>query len=176
MPDRETIASGEHLLLLRRGGWEYAARRTATGVVAILAETVDLEVVLTEQFRIPLQSRVIDLPAGLVGDGPDHAEALETAAKRELAEETGYASTHWTALATWPTSPGLTDETVTVLHAGAAVRHAAGGGVDGEDITVHRIPLARLRPWLAAAAGRGLLVDPKVYAALWLREGMLNPP
>jgi len=176
MPDPETIAAGEHLLLLRRDRWEYAARRAATGVVAILAETEDLEVVLTEQFRVPLQARVIDLPAGLVGDGADRAEAVVTAAQRELAEETGYASAHWTTLASWPTSPGLTDESVTVLHAGGAVRRSAGGGVDGEDIIVHRIPLAQLRPWLAAAHARGLLVDPKIYASLWLREGMLIPP
>jgi len=97
------------------------------------------------------------------------------AAQRELAEETGYVSTRWATLAAWPTSPGLSDESVTVLRATSAVRQSAGGGIDGEDILVHRIPVAGIRAWLAAAAGHGLLVDPKVYAALWLRDGLESP-
>ena len=61
----------------------------ATGVVAIVAVTPACELILTEQFRRSVNRRVIDLPAGLSGDGPE-SEELVTAARRELIEETGY--------------------------------------------------------------------------------------
>jgi len=44
---------------------------------------------------------------------------------------------------------------------------SAGGGVAGEHITVHAIPLAGVSDWLAAQAQTGRLIDPKVYAGLY---------
>ena len=58
-------------------------------------------------------------PAGLAGDGDDK-ETLETAARRELLEETGYAADKLERLVTTSSSAGMTNEVVTVSLARAA--------------------------------------------------------
>eukprot|EP00161_Ancyromonas_sigmoides_P008424 TRINITY_DN210_c0_g1_i1.p2 TRINITY_DN210_c0_g1~~TRINITY_DN210_c0_g1_i1.p2 ORF type:complete len:167 (-),score=19.63 TRINITY_DN210_c0_g1_i1:258-758(-) len=56
--------------------------------VDVLARTADgSSVVLVCQYRPPMESRVLEFPAGLVDPG----EGAATAAVRELREETGYA-------------------------------------------------------------------------------------
>jgi len=168
MSEIERIAAGTHLELVRRERWEYARRRQASGVVAIFACTARDEVILTEQWRIPVQARVIDLPAGLVGDGADANEPLQVAAARELTEETGFVAETWMRITSWATSPGLTDEVVTLLSATAAIRTSRGGGVEGEDIQVHLVPRGELLAWLSARSKSGALIDPKVYVGLQL--------
>jgi hypothetical protein len=49
----------------------------------------------------------------------------------------------------------------------ALVADDAGGGVDHEDITVHVVPLAQIDDWLARKTREGLLVEPRIYAALY---------
>src|SRR5688572_18561755 len=85
------LAQGKYLSLIDENGWEYVRRDGATGVVLIVAITDDRRLVLVEQFRTSVHRRVMELPAGLVGDGADDAEeSLVVAARRELLEETGF--------------------------------------------------------------------------------------
>jgi ADP-ribose pyrophosphatase len=56
---------------------------------------------------------------------------------------------------------------VTLFRATGLRRTVKGGGVAHEDITVHEVPLAEIVPWLEAKAKTGVLVDPKVYTALF---------
>ena len=94
--DLRPIAEGRHLGLWCRDGWEFARRRQGRGVVAIVALTTDRHLVLIEQHRVPLGASVIELPAGLVGDGAAGTdESIFDAARRELLEETGLALDHW---------------------------------------------------------------------------------
>ena len=60
----------------------------------------------------------------------------------------------------------------TLFRARGLTRTAPGGGVDGEDIIVHVVPLAGLGDWLAAARARGCVIDCRLLVALGLR---LNP-
>ncbi len=116
LPDATCLHRGKHLQLLARGHWEYAVRTVATGAVGIVAITPDGHIVLVEQFRIPVGRPVIEIPAGLVGDTADVAgEPLLLAAQRELLEETGYESDKWSQLTEGYSSPGLTDEAVTLF-------------------------------------------------------------
>ncbi len=110
------LGAGRWLRLVDVDGWEFVERVKATGVVAIVAVTPACELILTEQFRRSVNRRVIDLPAGLSGDGPE-SEELVTAARRELIEETGYEARRLKLLAHAPTSPGLTTEVVTFFRA-----------------------------------------------------------
>jgi len=161
-----TLARGRFLELVARGRWEFARRTTAAHVVGVIAVTAEQELVLVEQHRPPLGRRCIELPAGLVGDDQDRAdESLEDAARRELLEETGYRAARLTRFASGPVSAGLTDEVVTLFIATGLTAEGRGGGDGGEDITVHRVPLGSLSPWLAQQQRDGRAIDLKVYAA-----------
>ncbi len=163
-------ARGRYLTLLERNNWEYATRSNASGVVVLVPVTGDDRLVLVEQYRIPVQSRVIELPAGLVGDVDDQGESFETAARRELLEETGYQAEDWKLLFECPVTPGLSDEIATFYEARNLTRTGQGGGDTSEDITVHCIALNKVDDWLRAQVSNGLLVDPKIYSALyWLK-------
>lgn len=167
---RRVIAKGRFLQLVSDNGWEYAERVKASGVVAVIAVTLEQQLILTEQFRPPVGKSVIDLPAGLAGDVTGaETEALVEAAKRELTEETGYSAKVWKHVYTAPTSPGLTSEVVTYFQANNARQLESGGGVEGEQITVHAIPLKSIRRWLRKRMNEGVYVDPKVYVALAFR-------
>ncbi len=119
------LGGGRFLRLVRADGWEFVERVRATGVVAIVAVTADGELILTEQFRASVKGPVIDLPAGLAGDGPG-TEELVTAARRELMEETGYDARRLSLLAHAPTSPGLTTEVVSFFRATGLKKVARG--------------------------------------------------
>ncbi len=160
-----TVCEGKRVLLLEHDHWEFVERKKGKEAVAIVARTGDDRVILTEQFRRPVNARVIDWPAGLVGD--EDADATpEATARKELKEETGYECDSLELLAKGPTSPGITSEIVSLYRAAGVRRVGSGGGVAGEDIEVHAIPVNALRDWLKKQNGAGKLVDLKVWAGL----------
>ena len=165
----EKIAEGRFLRLLKRGSWEYVERVNVADVAVLVPITAENEIVLVEQYRIPVQATMIELPAGLVGDEDGRrGESLRAAANRELEEETGYRANCLTLLARSPSSGGMTSETVAFLHATGLRRVGSGGGVDGEDIRVHVVPLNDLMRWLPDREREGCLIDPKIYAGVQL--------
>jgi len=169
MSEPEKLFETRWLALYRSGRWDYVRRPQADAAVGILAITPEREIVLVEQFRIPVQRRVIEIPAGLVGDEVAfHGESLAETARRELLEETGFRAEVLTELLRTPTSAGMTAEFLHLFHATGLSREHAGGGTAGEDIIVHLVPLAGLRPWLAEREAEGLAIDFKILAALWL--------
>ena len=105
MPQKTTLFETKWLGIYRIGDWDFACRPQAPTAVGILAITPGDEIVLIEQFRVPLQRRVIEIPAGIVGDEPEHAgEPLAETARRELLEETGYAAAEMKLLIETPTT------------------------------------------------------------------------
>ena len=169
MPDIQTLFETRWLGLYRIGRWDFVRRPNSDAAVGILAITAAAEVILVEQFRIPVQSRVIEIPAGLVGDEPEFAgESLAATAHRELLEETGYCAGSMVELIASPTSAGMTSEYTHLFHATDLVRENDGGGVAGEEIIVHHVPLTGLREWLGSQQALGKQVDFKIYSALWL--------
>ncbi len=164
----ETLFETRWLRLQRIGHWDFVRRPQADSCVGILAITPEREIVLVEQFRIPVQQRVIEIPAGIVGDEEEHAgESLASCAARELLEETGYRAGRIEPLIASPTSAGMTSEFIHLFHAKDLVRESRGGGVAGEDIIVHHVPLSELREWLNAQEAEGKAIDFKIHAALW---------
>ncbi|HRX79647.1 MAG TPA: NUDIX hydrolase [Pirellulaceae bacterium] len=168
VPADDVIAQTAHLRFVKRGGWSYVERTTASGVVCIVARTREDRIVLVEQYRPPVARRVIELPAGLCGDLADQAdEALEIAAMRELLEETGYRATKMRNVATVASSAGMTNEMVTIFVADQIEKVESGGGDESEDITVHEISLAAIDDWLKQSQQSGKLVDARVYSGLY---------
>ena len=167
-PTQTILHSGKFLALIKEGHWEYVDRVNATGAALILAVTADRKILLVEQYRIPVHARTIELPAGIVGDEPGCSnESQAEAARRELLEETGYATDNLLPLMTGPSCSGLTSERVTLFRA-SELRHVGkGGGVANEKITIHEIPMVEVVRWLETKAGTGVLIDPKIYAGLF---------
>ncbi len=164
-----TLHQGRYLRFVERGGWEYVERVGISGVVVIAAVTDRREMVLAEQYRPALDARVVDMPAGLVGDRPgEEHEDLLSAARRELLEETGFEAGRLECLTEGPASSGSSSEVLTILAAWDCRRVATGGGDEYEDIQVHVVPLAKVDAWLEKRRKSGAMVDPKVYAGLYL--------
>ena len=171
MPER-VIAETKYLRFIDRDGWFFVERPNASGVAVIVAVTDEGRLLLVEQFRAALNQKVIELPAGLAGDDHEHAsEVMEAAARRELMEETGYACETMEALVTCASAPGLASEVMTLFRASGLRKLGPGGGVAGENIIVHEVPLAEVHGWLKARADAGALVAIKVYAGLFFTSG-----
>lgn len=159
--------SGRFLGLRETDRWEYAFRTNASGVVVLVPVTDEGELVLVEQYRIPVQNRVMELPAGLVGDNGDPDEDFKTAAQRELLEETGYRAESLEELLTSPSTPGMANEIITIYFASGLERVGPGGGDGNEEITVHLMPVENAVDWLDARQAEGIMIDPKIYAGLF---------
>jgi ADP-ribose pyrophosphatase len=169
MTEPELLHETRWLRLERIGRWDFVRRPHSNECVGILAITPEDEIVLVEQFRIPVQARVIEIPAGIVGDEEEHrGESLADTAARELLEETGYGAAEIRLLLDTPTSAGMTSEIIHLFQATGLTREHEGGGTAGEDITVHHIPLVNLGNWLREQQAAGKLVDFKIHAALRL--------
>jgi ADP-ribose pyrophosphatase len=161
----EVIAwQGRFLTAKTRGKWEYVARARGIGAAVILAID-EGNVLLVEQYRVPLGRNCLELPAGLVGDDVA-GEPAATAAIRELEEETGYRAGRMTDLGRFHSSPGMTSEGFTLLRAEGLTRVGDGGGVEGENIQVHRVPLEEIAAFVEARRAEGAAIDVKLLLLL----------
>ena len=160
----EIVWQGKYVTAKRRGRWEYVSRARGIGAAVILAID-DGHVLLVEQYRVPLQARCLELPAGLIGDETE-GESVTTSAARELEEETGYRPDHIEIIGTFASSPGMVSETFTFVQALGLTRVGEGGGVPGEDITVHRVAMADLTEFIAGKRRNGVVIDVKMLELL----------
>lgn len=155
---------GKYIAAKTEGRWEYVSRVSGIGAAVILAID-DGHVLLVEQYRVPLKANCLELPAGLVGD-ETAGEPIETAAARELEEETGYRPGKVEILGKFASSPGMVSETFTLVRARDLVRVHAGGGVEGENIVVHRVALGEVAGFIAARRAEGVQMDVKLLLLL----------
>lgn len=165
--------------------WEMATRKTrgSAGVDAVAIGNIifpppssldsDPFTILVIQYRPPLDSYTIEWPAGLV----DASESVETAAARELHEETGFEATK--ILSTSPivaADPGLTNANMQLVM--AEVRLKDGDSLepqqrldDGESIRRVRVKVKDLYRALVEFSegtrdgenGRKFVVAAKLY-------------
>ena len=169
----ETRWEGRFITVKQQGTWEYVSRSRGIHAAVILAidDAADgRHVILVEQYRVPLKVNCLELPAGLVGDD-SAGEAAEVAAERELEEETGYRAAHWRVVGEFFSSPGMVSESFTLLVATGLTKVGEGGGVDSEDIIVHRLPLDGVADFVAAKRAQGCGIDVRV--AMLLAGGLL---
>ena len=160
----EVVWRGRFIEAKRLGKWEYVSRTGGVHAAAIVAVD-DGHVLLVEQYRVPIGARCLELPAGLVGD-EEEGEEVETAATRELEEETGWRAARMTELGRFHASPGMSSEGFTLLRAEGLERVGDGGGVAGEDIAVHRVRLEEVPAFAAARRAEGVAIDAKLLLLL----------
>jgi ADP-ribose pyrophosphatase len=168
----EIMWEGRFITAKRRGRWEYVGRARGIHAAVILAidegpgpDDDGSHVLLVDQYRVPLGKRCIELPAGLVGDDVESEESA-LAGARELEEETGYRAGRLDSLGEFYSSPGMVSESFTLFRAHDLVRTGDGGGVGGEDIRVHRVPLAGLADQIAKWRDEGYAMDVKLLLLL----------
>lgn len=139
------------------------------GAVAVVPVHPDGTVNLVRQYRTPLQSDLLEIPAGKCDvDG----EAPELTARRELAEEVGLATGRLVKLAEFYNSAGISDELSHVflaLDLSPVVTEAHG--IEEEHMTIETVALADV----PALVANGTLRDAKtiigLLAALRWAEG-----
>jgi ADP-ribose pyrophosphatase len=166
----ETVFEGKWLRMKKRGRWEYAERTNKGGMaVIIIAATPEAKLLFVEQFRVPVDCRTIEMPAGLVGDF-DAGESIELAAERELLEETGWQAGRIELLMSGPTSSGMSNERVAFVRATGLTRIHAGGGDSSEEIIVHEVPIGEAPRWLSRKLAEGYALDAKLWAGLWMLD------
>ncbi|EGQ3846859.1 NUDIX hydrolase [Staphylococcus pseudintermedius] len=83
------------------------------GAVAICALTPDQQVILVKQYRKALEQELLEIPAGKLELGEDR----ESAAMRELEEETGYKAKKLTLIGEVYGTPGFSNEKISVYFA-----------------------------------------------------------
>lgn len=114
------------------------ALRLANAVAVVPLDGAD--VILIEQYRSPIDRRLLEIPAGVLdveGEGP------EVAAARELEEEIGFTARSLLHLTDLITSPGVVDEVISIYLADG-VHHAdrKPEGPEERYADVHRMPLS----------------------------------
>lgn len=113
------------------------------GAVAVVALDDDGTILLVNQYRHPVRTRLDELPAGLLDV---EGEPALHAAQRELAEEAGVTASEWHVLLDLFTSPGMSNEAIRLFLARglAAVPEGERFRPEHEELTltVERVPLA----------------------------------
>jgi ADP-ribose pyrophosphatase len=156
----ETMWEGRFITAKRKGKWEYVSRSRGIKAAVILA-IIEGDVLLVEQFRTPLDRPCIELPAGLIGDETEGEDPL-VAAGRELEEETGYRAARLENAGEFYSSPGMVSESFMLVRASGLTKIHDGGGVDGEDIIVHRVPLDQVAAFIADKRKQDYAIDVRI--------------
>ncbi|MDV4152151.1 NUDIX hydrolase [Clostridium sp. AL.422] len=78
------------------------------GATAIIAFLDEENIILVEQFRLPLNRVMLEIPAGKLNKNEEIIEC----ARRELQEETGYRAKNMEYLGCIATAPGFCDEII----------------------------------------------------------------
>jgi ADP-ribose pyrophosphatase len=142
----------------------YVIERPDAAIVFPL--TMAGEVVLVRQFRPAIDQIELGLPAGLIEEG----EEPEKAARRELAEETGYAGGEWESLGAVASSPSLKDNWAHLFLARDIERATPPQPDEYERVEISLVPVEELLPKVTA----GEIVSSSGVAAILLALNKLN--
>ncbi|HTU93170.1 MAG TPA: NUDIX hydrolase [Gemmataceae bacterium] len=132
------------------------------GAVAILP-LVDAEhVCLLRNQRVAVNEVLWEIPAGTLEPG----EAIEAAAVRELAEETGYQAKHWRKVLEFYPSPGVLSERTHLFVASELTAGTMRPEAD-EELEPHVVPWRQALAWTRD----GTIRDAKtLLALLWWQQ------
>jgi ADP-ribose pyrophosphatase len=131
-------------------------------VLALDERKSEPSVLLIRQYRYAASQDLWELPAGRIDAGEDPL----TAAKRELAEETGYSASEWKPALFYYSSPGFLAETMSIF-AARDLRKGKASPEEDECITSKLVPLSKAVQWVMS----GRVMDGKAIAGvLWAAQ------
>src|SRR5215211_1555052 len=128
-----------------------------TQAVAVVPVAEDGRIVLVRQYRLPVGAVLLEVPAGSLDPGED----AETAAQRELQEETGFAAGRLTRLCGFWVAPGYCTEYIHVFLA-EDLRESRLTADEDEQVEVEVLTLDEA----LAAVDRGEIEDAKSICGL----------
>lgn len=133
------------------------------GVGVLVVNRALKEIVLIEQYRFPMSDWIIEVVAG----GLEKGESVETAARRETLEETGYTLDKLELIEIFYVSPGLISEKVYLfigdINADVEQQDISEIKDQGEDISLIKIPFSDIISWISSKK----IVDAKTLIALY---------
>jgi ADP-ribose pyrophosphatase len=134
------------------------------GAVCVIPVTEDGRVVVERQYRYPIDQVITEIPAGKLDSRKE--DRLE-AAKRELAEETGFSAGKWTNMGLYYPAAAYSDEKITMYL--AQDLHRGKQHLDEDEfLNVDLVPLEEL----VAEVLAGKITDGKTQVAI-LKAAML---
>ena len=142
---------------------EYVVHQGAAVIIAVLDNG---ELLLERQFRYPLRRAFLELPAGKIDPGED----IQTTAKRELLEETGYTAGEWRHLGVLHPCIGYSNERIEIFLARGVRREAAQQLDHGELLDVLHLSLDDA----LLAIRNGEISDGKTIVGLFWAEKVLR--
>lgn len=113
------------------------------GAVSVLAITPENEVIVVEQFRKAMEKTLIEIPAGKLEIG----EERESAALRELEEETGYIADKLELIGEVYGCPGFCNEKVSIYIAKSLTEGKVNLDED-EFLHLNKIPVEKIKSLL----------------------------
>lgn len=174
---RELVFEGKYLRIVKKyfkrdkgeeGVWETVERTNIynRGAVVIVALTKKREIILERNWRVPLESFVVQFPAGLTDR---EGESEEETARRELLEETGYMAEKLIPIIPAPLSPALTPTEANHFFA-PEVEFVGKERKDAADeIEVLEVPVEKLSEFLMNLP-EDTKLDLRVPGILWILE------
>jgi len=174
---KEPVFEGDHLRLVNKyfqtdagekGIWETVERKNihGRGAVVVIALTKNQEVILERNWRAPIETYIIQFPAGLTDV---EGESEEETAKRELLEETGYLARELIPIIVSPLSPTLIPTEGSHFLAREIEYIGKQRGDDAEEIEVLKVPISELGQFLLNLPENTML-DLRVPGILWILE------
>jgi ADP-ribose pyrophosphatase len=180
---RETVFEGNYLKFVRKhfrtgggeeGIWETIERKNIynKGAVVIIALTKERELILERNWRVPLESFVVQFPAGLCDKEGENEEEV---ARRELLEETGYRAGKLIHIITTPICPALISTSGTHFFAPEVEFAGRENTETTEEIEVLKVPVKDLDDFLLNLP-KDTELDLRVPGILWVlaRRGLVQ--
>ena len=176
--NEETMFTAKYLKLVTKnyatengheGVWEMVERTNVPnniGAVVIIPMTRKKELIFEKNWRVPLETPVIQFPAGLIDK---EGESAEEVARRELLEETGYIADKLMRIIQSPECAVLTPTLVDHFFAPDVEYVGNNDRENTEEIEVIRIPVKECLDFILDVP-KGTMIDLRVPGILWILE------